>query len=675
MVPGTMARGNCFVSFLMILGLSNSVLVRENVVFRKVNEVAATRSRWLATFVIDMQPINSFFRRVSTDIQDTFSAVTTLQARYNNLQRPGYAQLFKQLKGEVHTLNDLYNKIVGGFAEINDLGPRHRRSLLPFIGRGLHFLFGTVTDSDLDGIKSNIKVLAGNQDRLAHIVEESLTIVNTSRIQIMANRQAINDIVTSFIKVQSELQNVTEGLGKSIVEVETFLQFYLQADLALEEIKQLVNRMTHHLERVHLQINMLALGRLTPGIISPPELRKLLIDVKARLPSPFKLAGDPSKQIWMFYQFLTCVTVLEENKILIVVPIPLLDIDADLEVYEVHNLPLPQPDLTTMTGQSEVMIATYDLESSTIAVDSARTKFVLLSPEESLACSKPSLGFCAFKSPIYPINVNRFCVIALFMSDKESIDRNCRTVIRPNSLLPVAEYLTDGVWIVSTMKPLRFSLVCQGEREIQTLTVQPPIGIVELEMLCSANSDFLKLPPYYQSESDFQVADSLTYILSNYSRSNHTLWEPFQREFPKFDRVEIPEKLKDIEQISMTHLIEELKSLKRVTYDKTSYFWRYLLIGLFIFGLLAGLVGFLYLKYGSNQVRFLNYWRAWLRNGRKVHQEDAPRDAPRNVAPTSTVGGATNTEGAGQVSSPLLDHAAEAVNVVRQLYPQLDINL
>ena len=47
--------------FALFCELTSAVIVYENVAFKKINEVALTRSKWLSTFIIDTLPYYNFF--------------------------------------------------------------------------------------------------------------------------------------------------------------------------------------------------------------------------------------------------------------------------------------------------------------------------------------------------------------------------------------------------------------------------------------------------------------------------------------------------------------------------------------------------------------------------------------------------------------------------------------
>ena len=174
------------------------------------------------------------------------------------------------------------------------------------------------------------------------------------------------------------------------------------------------------MEHLQLQLNMLSIGKLSPSIISPLALRHLLVDIQTRMAAPRRLSGDPKADLWHFYKTLTCTTVVEEDKIVVVVQVPLLDSNDDFEVYRVHNLPIP---FNSNDGVMSGSVASYRLEAGAIAVNTQRTNFVLLTQEELEGCSKASIGFCSIRrSPVYPISLNRFCITALFMKNPEIIE-------------------------------------------------------------------------------------------------------------------------------------------------------------------------------------------------------------------------------------------------------------
>ena len=563
---------------LVLLGLTLATQVRQNVVFRKVSEVTTTRSRWSITFVIDLNPYVTVMNTVEENINHLLGVIRTVvenRAPGSN----GLVNEFRGLSNELETLRETYFGVNARLAANHALHPRNKRSLVPFIGKAFSFLFGTVSEGDLGAIRRNLHILRSNQVGLAHVVQESLSLINVSRARLAENRQTLNLIVSDMGAINEQIANVTQKLDNRIFQLETLLPMYLQLDGLVEEIKQSLQKALIYVEHLQLQLNMLSIGKLSPTIIFPLKLRDLLIDIQTRIAAPLRLPGDPKADLWHFYKMLTCTTIVEEDKILVVVPVPLLDSNDDFEVYRVHNLPIP---FNASDGVMAGSLASYRLEAEAIAVNTQRTNFVLLTQGELEGCSKASIGFCSIRSPVYPISLNRFCITALFMKNTEIVEQNCRPMVRLNAVLPMAEYLTNGNWIITTQRKLVFSLVCQeNERGTREIEVQPPLDIIRLPMSCSASNEYMSLMPYYQKESKSEVEDSISELLLNARVANTTIWKPFHEKLPNFSSIQLPDRLQTVEQIPLRRLITELADQNELVEDTAGSYpaWLYAVVG------------------------------------------------------------------------------------------------
>ena len=75
-------------------------------------------------------------------------------------------------------------EVKNSFTDLKSLKKRSRRSLFPFIGPALSFLFGTLSSSDLSDIRSNIGTLAKNQQTISHVLEKGLSIFACKSLKI-----------------------------------------------------------------------------------------------------------------------------------------------------------------------------------------------------------------------------------------------------------------------------------------------------------------------------------------------------------------------------------------------------------------------------------------------------------------------------------------------------------
>ena len=111
----------------------------------------------------------------------------------------------------------------------------------------------------------------------------------------------------------------------------------MQLDLIIEEAKRTVNNAQMYMEHLQLQLNMLSLGHLSPSVITAQSLKRLLLEMKSKLPHHLTLPNDPVRELWKYYQSLTCTTMLDRGMFLVVVLVPLLDRDNKFEIYNVIN--------------------------------------------------------------------------------------------------------------------------------------------------------------------------------------------------------------------------------------------------------------------------------------------------------------------------------------------------
>lgn len=174
------------------------------------------------------------------------------------------------LNHELNALNNSCNYLnaeIKGIESIHKRKHRGRRSLIPVEGKALGYLFGLLSDSDVESIRNNINILAKNQRQLTHVVNESLSVIRLSHEQIIENRKSINSVIESLY----EFDNLTRAVAQEVKNTHTSLQLYIKFDRVLSEAHELVGKFREYLQNLKLQLNMLALCHLSSSVISPGE--------------------------------------------------------------------------------------------------------------------------------------------------------------------------------------------------------------------------------------------------------------------------------------------------------------------------------------------------------------------------------------------------------------------
>lgn len=88
--------------------------------------------------------------------------------------------------------------------EIRFMHRRRTRAIIPIVGKVLSFLFGTLDETDLDTIKTNVRHLANNQQQIKHVLTESMTFIEDNQQNINESRRTINSIITSLNASRTE---------------------------------------------------------------------------------------------------------------------------------------------------------------------------------------------------------------------------------------------------------------------------------------------------------------------------------------------------------------------------------------------------------------------------------------------------------------------------------------
>ena len=95
-------------------------------------------------------------------------------------------------------------------------------------------------------------------------------------------------------------------------------------------------------------------------------------------------------------------------------------------------------------------------------VSKDKAEFSFLPENTFQMCNSYHFQLCNPETVFYQTNLNTFCVIALFRQNTHDIKTFCKQMVVLDQKLPMTKYLSYGIWIVVTNKPLTFTLNCQS---------------------------------------------------------------------------------------------------------------------------------------------------------------------------------------------------------------------
>ena len=77
---------------------------------------------------------------------------------------------------------------------------------------------------------------------MIHVVEESISVFNVSRMEIKENRQRLNDLLLLIGSVEDKFIDSSDQLEKEIRDVNTALILFSRLNTIIEELKLALSR-------------------------------------------------------------------------------------------------------------------------------------------------------------------------------------------------------------------------------------------------------------------------------------------------------------------------------------------------------------------------------------------------------------------------------------------------
>ena len=93
--------------------------------------------------------------------------------------------------------------------------------------------------------------------------------------------------------VEDKLNNISDQLEKEIREVNTALILFSRLNTLIGELKLTLSRSVYFYVHFQMQIQAVAMQKLSPTTIPAERLRNMLLEIKDKLPQTVGLPRDP----------------------------------------------------------------------------------------------------------------------------------------------------------------------------------------------------------------------------------------------------------------------------------------------------------------------------------------------------------------------------------------------
>ena len=163
------------------------------------------------------------------------------------------------------------------------------------------------------------------------------------------------------------------------------------------------------------------------------------------------------------------------NKLVLMINIPLVDLDSSMTLYKIHNLPIFEPRIKKSLE--------YQIEGYNLAVTKDNKYASLLNYSKFITCTLAAGHFCSLSTGLYNIDNSKWCILSLYLKDNMKIAKNCRVDVN-NITGPHARYLDQGLWAIAVSEPMQMEIQCQAYKSVKN--PQLLMNMLTLEPACSA---------------------------------------------------------------------------------------------------------------------------------------------------------------------------------------------
>jgi hypothetical protein len=493
-----------------------------SVIFSKQGSFYSAQNKWLVAVVIDMEPYDTTLATLNQKFKTTYSAtkrfiqthVNSTSSEYDPKLVKFYQTLIDSQKFNLQGLREMVLKSRKFLREIRTMynGKRNKRSWIPVLGDLIHTITGVATDKQVSQLRKQILTLKESNLDLAHIVEDSISVINISKIDISLNRRSINSLIDSTNILAARFDNMTYQL-MHIQEFQRTILHYLQIQNVVLNLEEVLIDLLDELTKLDGALSDMFSQKITPRVISPSELANLLSVIQHNLPNTMSLPFEIRSSLLNYYQVLSCNLFRDTNGFIFTISVPLLDITSRFNLYHITTIPV--------FLKNQNFTSKFIVDTKALALSDDETKMVEMNDHDFVLCAIQKTHFCRLTSPIKYVNkLNNNCVLALFRKEPKAIDI-CKTIVTPvMDKSTTGVYLSNGNWIIVLSEQMQMTFVCPDQPSYKKLLF-PPIAHVNLSLGCYASGSDIMLPPYFHSESRYELQAPEIMVPDNFH-----IWAP-----------------------------------------------------------------------------------------------------------------------------------------------------
>ena len=215
---------------------------------------------------------------------------------------------------------------------------------------------------------------------------------------------------------------------------------------------------------------------------------------------------------------------------MLILTVHLVDQSLHMDLYKVHNLPMLHPTLHVH--------AQYEIEGSYLATVMDGIFITFPTALDVRVCLMMKGHLCMFNQALYPVEHTNWCIYALFINDRNQIEKNCLLKIL-NQTTNLAYSLDGYLWAISALAAEKLQIRCVMETRV--ISIKPPLQIVDIGNGYEAYSASIYILAKSELMATLQSITQSQFFLDynfNYTNvSNFLIW--YKPDFAKLTPKEI----------------------------------------------------------------------------------------------------------------------------------------
>ena len=181
--------------------------------------------------------------------------------------------------------------------------------------------------------------LMENQNLQQSVLEAHAKALNITTVHLANNRHMINGLINASKSINTTVYHSKIKIQR-LKNASNFFLTLADIDNRIKQLSNGIRKLEADVATIYNYIKTLGSKIVTPMLINHTDLKTILTNIQAVIPSYLSLPNDPNTIILSFYEFLKIHPLLYNETLIISVIVPLLDSTFHVQLYCIHTIPM-----------------------------------------------------------------------------------------------------------------------------------------------------------------------------------------------------------------------------------------------------------------------------------------------------------------------------------------------